>query len=57
MLIFVRNSFGQLRHKQTLKHARKMHGAMVRATEQDNSMEVKNGNVSSGLCKGFIMNE
>ena len=42
LLIFVQNACGQIKHKQILKHARKMYAAMKRAAEQDSSMEVKN---------------
>ena len=53
LFIFVQNACGQLKYKQTLKQANKMHAAMQRATEQDSSMEVKNA-VNSQLIIWFM---
>ena len=44
--VFVQNACAQLKHKQTLKHARKMHAAMQRAAEEGSSIEVKNAVIS-----------
>ena len=57
--MFVQNVCSQLKHKQPLKHARKMHATIWRRSEQDSSIKSENvyHNVPSGLCKGFIMND